>query len=130
MCGGAILNLFFLNFLVRIAVLGSFVQNLASIAEERPSMDFSQVFLNDLRSISWASAFSMHKPMLFQHILFFPFQEIKTILTCFTDQFGQFSWWEIPNLAFRVHLYAKEQFIFDNVANAGKDVLVQQGIAD
>ncbi len=72
----------------------------------------------------------MHQPVLAQDELPLPVQEIEAVLPRLFDDLAQLARWQRADRGFRMHARAEQHLVLDDVAHAGKDVLVQQRVAD
>jgi hypothetical protein len=82
------------------------------------------MFLNERNLAPRTCFFGVGKPMFLQNELFFPFQEIKTIISGFLDQRVQLLHRQLTHFTLGMHVNAEEDFIFDNISYAGKNVLI------
>ena len=78
--------------------------------------------------IAGANTFRVGQPVFSKFEGLFPFQEIEAVVARFFDQLGKFSWREGTDPAFGVNAYPEQDFVLDDIAHSGKDILVEQGI--
>lgn len=72
-----------------------------------------------------ADLFRMCQPVLFQRPFLFPFQKVEGVVAGFLYHFFQFGVGNVCDGAERVDARAEKDFVFDDVAAAGEDVLVE-----
>ena len=72
----------------------------------------------------------MDEPVSFQLEDFFPLVKVEAVLARLVDQFGKFARWQLAHYAFRVNADPEKHLILDYVSYAGKDALLEQGIAN
>src|SRR5215207_6345615 len=106
------------NYSITKAKLQLIIQYLACITKESTALCFTQIFFNNLITISFAGFFGMCQPMLTKGVFFFPFQEIETINTGFFDEFCQLFCGQVSDLGFWMHFNSIEHLIFYDITNA------------
>ena len=67
-------------------MLRSVVQHLAGVAKEGAALGCTEIFFNDLVSITCAGLLGMREPMFAKGILFLPFQEVKAVVAGFINE--------------------------------------------
>jgi hypothetical protein len=71
----------------------------------------------------------VHLPVPLQHVATLPFEEIEAVVPRLRHQLQQFGVRQGADAAEGMHEDAEQHFVLDDVADAGKDRLVQQRVA-
>lgn len=72
----------------------------------------------------------MDLPVFAQDEALLPFEEVEAVLPCLGDQLTELSRWQIADARLGVDANPEQHLVLDDVADAGEDLLVEQGIAD
>ena len=78
--------------------------------------------------IARAFGFRVCQPVFSQLECLFPFEEIEAVDAGFFYERCQLPRWERADLAFGVNADPEKYFVLDNVADPGKDILVEKGV--
>jgi hypothetical protein len=91
---------------------------LAAFAEETATVGAAEVGLGEGNIAAGADGFRVGQPVLFQYILFFPFQEIEAVLACLVDQRPQLGRGQRTDSGGRMDADPEQHLVLDDVAHA------------
>src|SRR5688572_6957787 len=111
-------------------VLSRAIQHLTSIAEEAAPLTSPQMLPKLQRNVAARTDLPcMRQPVPFQDEGFLPAVEIEAVFACLLDQLAELAWRQRSDPAFRMDADSKQHFVFDDVAYARKDRLIEQRVA-
>src|SRR5690606_390903 len=107
------------------------IQLLAGLTARPPAPRAPQFLaVRQAGAVARAGRLRVYLVVLLQHVRFLPLEEVEAVFARLLHQFAELARRQRADLALRVHADPEQDFVLDDVADAGGQVLVEQGVGN